>query len=78
MIETGTELHEVIIKYICDRCGEEIAAENYLEFQEVVSIYINGGYGSVFGDGASLSCHLCQRCVKEILGKYLQEAADGD
>jgi len=65
----------VIIAKICDKCGRvaENVYEDMIEWQEFISIYISGGYGSIFGDGSILTCDFCQQCAKELFGGYLHE-----
>lgn len=62
----------------CDRCRAIYAnmGNEVFEYQEFLHIYIDGGYQSVFGDGARLECDLCQRCAKELLGQYLRESPE--
>ena len=69
-----TITREVETAVICDRCGRVATpkVKDIVEFQEFVSLYVSGGYGSVFGDGSQLVCDLCQHCVKELLGEYLR------
>lgn len=65
-------------KIECDSCHEIRSNKNdkdRWEFQEFLIIRISGEYGSIFGDGSIWECDLCQKCVKEILGKYLREVA---
>jgi len=87
--ETGEGGLKIIKAIFCDRCGGEIRPSNtngdfvnyqvtpplnpWIEYQEVVSVYVSGGYGSVFGDGAALSCHFCESCAKDMFGKFLAE-----
>ncbi|MCI4117175.1 hypothetical protein ACI51Z_10735 [Pectobacterium carotovorum] len=56
---------------VCDRCGYR-AEENNQEFQEFLSVDRLAGFGSIFGDGESLRLDLCQRCVKDVLGQWIQ------
>ena len=47
--------------------------DDVVEFQEFHSIWVQGGYGSVFGDGSDVSVDFCQRCLKELIGLYIKE-----
>lgn len=67
---------EYIDYIICDKCGRKLDPEDFLEFQERLSIRFCGGYGSIFGDLNEMSCDLCQYCVKELLGDYLKKNVD--
>ena len=67
-------VQEIVVKHkvvsiICDCCKREY---DDMELQEFLSCSTIGGYNSVFGDGVSMSFDLCQYCVKELLGKYIQ------
>jgi hypothetical protein len=60
----------------CDRCGfsaetGEPEAGEFLSHRDV------GGYGSIFGDGASVAIDLCQRCIKDLLGKWIRVGTPG-
>jgi len=58
---------------ICDKCGFTVdLPDSGFEYQEFFQWEFLGGYGSVFGDGAYGKVDLCQRCVKELLGDYIQ------
>ena len=67
-IQTETE---VIDKIVCDKCGLRIDPEDFVEYQEFITVRVEGGYGSIFGDGSILECDLCQQCTKLLLGDYL-------
>ena len=68
---------EEIISMTCDRCNFKKTKEgNLMGFQEFVSIRFNCGYGSVFNDGDTMLCELCDSCAKNLLGKYLRRQAD--
>lgn len=55
----------------CDKCGRELL-EDKMEYQEAMFYESDCGYSSVFGDEATISIDLCQHCVKEILGAWMQ------
>jgi hypothetical protein len=46
------------------------------ETQEMLVWQNMCGYGSVFGDGAHIQLILCQSCVKDLLGKYIDTIED--
>lgn len=77
MIKYRTEMEEkkYIDRVMCDVCKKEYSftGNEQMEAQEFQHIYVNGGYGSVFGDGSQLQVDICQHCFKEIMGKYLVE-----
>lgn len=63
---------EVLTEIKCDRCGARVHADAVLEAQEWIRIRIDGGFSSIFGDGAQLACDLCQKCAKTVLGPFLK------
>jgi len=78
MIKYKTEKVEskVLVSVTCDVCKKEFFYESVqerMEIEEFHYIRFTGGYGSIFGDGASISCDICQHCLKEKLGEYLEE-----
>lgn len=66
-----------IVSMTCSRCKKEITPDNFPEWDEIISIPISGGYGSVFGDGASGRVDLCQHCAKELLGDLIEWSEEG-
>ncbi len=62
-----TTAHE-IIAVTCDVCGKKF--DDIMELQEFLFVNFTGGYSSVFGDMIHVECDICQRCLKEIAGKY--------
>ena len=76
------EEHNVIqtlaVAVICDKCGIRLhREENIWEYQEALRIAFSGGYASIFGDGSTFECDLCQRCVREVLGSFLRKIESG-
>ena len=65
-----TYVRNKVTSVICDRCKKEYNDD--MELQEFLMHYNTGGYNSVFGDGSKTSLDLCQHCVKELLGDYIQ------
>lgn len=65
---------ETTVRYstgiVCSVCKKEIT--DIMEAQEAVSIQISGGYSSVFGDGAEGRLDICQHCLKEKLGEFIE------
>lgn len=55
----------------CDRCGRHMTPMDH-EWYERVSLDWQGGFDSVFGDGAHVSLDLCQHCVRDTLGQWLR------
>ncbi len=75
MIKYRTETVEQKIaeSVTCDVCKKEYdyKGNGVMESQEFQSIRFQGGYGSVFGDGAVMKIDICQHCLKKILGEYM-------
>jgi hypothetical protein len=65
---------KVLDQFKCDKCGKDIS--DFLSSQEALSWTNPCGFGSVFGDGTYISIDLCQECIKEVLGKYIQYNGD--
>ncbi len=65
-----TEQVEKIEAITCDRC--KIKYDDPMELQEFLSHSDRAGYGSVFGDTYLVEIDLCQRCVKEVLGRWIR------
>lgn len=62
--------HDVLDKVVCNICHREFDDET--EIHEMHHVRFTGGYASVFGDGTVVTCDICQYCMKEKLGEYLQ------
>ena len=71
MIEYTTRTISVISACICNRCQRRLTPDD-LDWQERLSVSYKAGYSSVFGDGNIISLDLCQQCVAEVLGPWLQ------
>jgi hypothetical protein len=69
----ATRIEKIPSSIICDICLKEYKCEeeNISEVQEFHNIDFVGGYGSVFGDGVSVKCDICQHCLKKIIGRYI-------
>lgn len=75
-----TEEKEITVSITCDICGktyqtyndEDGAINDVFEIQEFTHIRMTGGYGSIFGDGDSIECDICQHCLKKKLGEYIR------
>jgi hypothetical protein len=57
------------VEFKCDICGLDFMQDE-LEAQECFSLWQEGGYSSVFGDGAEVYVDICQHCFKKTLGDY--------
>ena len=60
----------VIKSITCDVCKEEY--KETFDLQEFVHLDFDCGYGSIFNDGNTIECDICQHCLKEKLGDYLR------
>lgn len=71
MLLEKQQLQSVVTGFVCDRCNKMVSKEdNAFEHQEGHHIAFVGGYSSVFGDGASVKCDLCQNCLKELIQAF--------
>lgn len=70
--EVISEKKTVISKITCDKCGKSFGYDDFIEWEESVSISRTGGYGSVFGDMTVIELDLCQTCFKDLCGKYIK------
>jgi hypothetical protein len=82
MINTNVQMESVeyIESYQCDVCKKtwecEGKIEDQMEIQEFTHLKWTGGYGSVFGDGVPKELDICQHCLKEKLGEWIQYPND--
>ena len=60
--------HEVT-SIICDRCKTKID-KNSPAFGSITRIDHRCGYGSVWDDGMHISADLCERCLKDLIGRF--------
>jgi len=70
------EKKKEIVSITCDKCGKTFTPSDIIDWQECQLVSFTGGYGSVFGDGATIECDLCQECVKELIGEYCRVSYD--
>lgn len=72
MILTKKKIIEVeeFESIMCDIC--QTRYENPIEIQGCYQVRKTGSYGSIFGDGTTIECDICQHCLKERLGHYLR------
>ena len=74
---TITKKEKTVSSVKCDVCQDVYVygLNNFkddMELQEFSHINLLGGYGSVFGDGSTIKCDICQNCLKTLLGVYLR------
>ncbi len=62
---------------VCRRCGFDLESDDF-EYQERLEINFRAGYASVFGDENVVRTVLCQNCVKDVLGEWLEIVEDDD
>jgi len=71
--EKRTVEENIPISMTCDVCKKEYNNKtDAMEIQEFKCIQVNGGYGSVFGDGSVFELDICQHCLKKMLGEYMR------
>ena len=75
----ATERNVEIKSVTCDVCEKTYNADkDILEFQEIICLDFYGGYASVFGDMSHCTLDICQHCLKEKLGQFIQFVGYGD
>ena len=77
MIKTKTELVEKedikVVSKQCDICRDDYDIEkDIFECQEFHHIRFTGGYDSIFGDGTSVECDICQHCLHSMIKDYIR------
>ena len=66
-----------LVSIRCDVCGTTYYREKALfEFSEMHSLDFSSGHGSVFGDMVHCELDICQHCLKEKLGQWIQREQD--
>lgn len=64
--------HDVKVA-ICDRCGKEMSEDApYDGYGNRTQIRFRAGYASLFGDGNKVEGDLCDKCLYDVLGRYLR------
>lgn len=80
MIHYDKEIKEVEVeKFVgitCSVCKTFYGADDVMEIQEFYHIHFTGGYASVFGDMSEIRCNICQKCLKKMIGDYVEEVED--
>jgi hypothetical protein len=73
--ENEVKIIKRIVSVQCDICGKifENTGNDIFELQEFHFINFTGGYGSVFGDGSSIKCDICQHCLYNMIKKKYRE-----
>lgn len=72
MREYRTRTISEVVASTCNRCQRQLSTDEPGEWQERLSFDHSCGFDSVFGDGNTISLDLCQHCVQEVLGQWLQ------
>lgn len=55
----------------CDVCKTEYT--DWKEMDEMIEIYHDVGFSSIFGDCTIVELDMCQYCFKDKLGKYVRK-----
>ena len=61
---------EVPTGFTCDKCKTYYAVEDSVEWQEKLSVMLQGGWGCVYGDGTNVSFDICQHCFADVFGEF--------
>ncbi|MCT7294607.1 hypothetical protein N5J06_17585 [Ralstonia sp. CHL-2022] len=78
MREYRTRTISEVVASTCNRCKRHLSRDEPGEWQEQLSFDHSCGFDSVFGDGNTISLDLCQHCVLEVLGQWLQITKSAD
>ncbi len=78
MREYRTRTISEVVATTCNRCQRHLSGDEPGEWQERLSFDHSCGFDSVFGDGNTISLDLCQHCVQEVLGQWLQITKSAD
>ena len=65
----------VLVSCQCDVCKKDYIDDD-METQEFFHLNREGGYVSVFGDGAVLSIDICQYCFRDMLANVSVDITD--
>ena len=68
---------QIMKEYSCDKC-KKIIVDDDMQLQEAFSINFVGGFASIFGDGNTVSCDLCQKCLYEMISDYCIYNGEGN
>ena len=76
-IEHRQVLQPVESVKICDKCGLRVdIASDPMEASEFFHWRTEGGYASVWGDGAVIELDLCQKCAHDLFSQYARVTKD--
>lgn len=74
--KTITQTLRVADGFKCDVCKKTYSEAHYVERQEALHWTNHCGYGSVFGDGSVISLSICQSCLHDKFGEYINIEKD--
>jgi len=86
ILQEQTKTEKVVVGVECGRChrvyhdadkmvdknGQGVITDqrDMWEISEMHHIDFTGGYGSIFGDGNSVRCDLCQHCLRDLIRPF--------
>ena len=65
-------IEEQVTSVTCNKCKKVVEPDDMIEWQEFFMYVTRGGYGSIIGDEQPYRIDLCQSCMKEVLGPYIE------
>jgi hypothetical protein len=77
MKEYKKVITQKVLTITCDKCAS-VFEVGTPEFNECVSIQKYCGYGSIFGDGSTVSADFCQTCFQELVGNFITVTESND
>jgi len=70
--KTKVTRYKTLGEITCDKCNKTFKLPvDEMEIQEFHHVNFIGGYESIFGDESTVGGDFCQRCLRDLLGKYL-------
>jgi len=71
-LQEVTKIEKEVMSITCNKCKKTATPDDTIEWQEFFSYVSSGGYGSVFGDSQLYRIDLCQNCLQELLGSFVE------
>lgn len=75
LTQRDNEIRYTPVAIVCDICQKKSSfEEDILTAQEFISIRKRCGYGSIFGDGTTLSLDICEDCFNKMIQQATGQA----
>ena len=73
IIGSNIQTVDTVDGFECNKCGKKYFADDYPKMEDMFHYEFGGGWGSVWGDGASFDIVLCGDCFYELMKDYVTE-----